>query len=211
MKPPGEKTGLFFTIVFLTAVSGIETQAIETPVCPEMIVSETSAKYVGRSNLSANLSSGLEYRYYSFYSDSADTIKRYIQNERSYRRKSPAMAFVYGFFPGFIVHGSGHYYIGETKTANVLLGTEVICIAVTYVSVMVGIGHAVGENAETSSTTAGAFGSIAVLTFLATWVYDFSAAPAKAIELNKKHGYSLQLQPRINGDMASINMTLTFK
>jgi hypothetical protein len=211
MRLPNQKIRIVIAFIFLAMASSFNAQAIETPVCPEMTISKASATNSGKMNLSANLSSGLEYRYYSFSSSNPDTAKRYSQYEKPYRKKSPAMAFVYGFFPGFIVHGSGHYYVGDRKTANKLLGIELVTVSVTLTATYIGLVRALDEKPETSSRTADAVAITGVLVFLTTWVYDFSAAPAKAIELNKKHGYSIQLQPRITGDMASLNMTLTFR
>jgi hypothetical protein len=210
MRLPNQKIRIVIAFIFLAMASSFNAQAIETPVRPEMTISKASATNSGKMNLSANLLSGLEYRYYSLYSDSADTIKRYSQYEKPYRKKSPAMAFVYGFFPGFVIHGIGHNYIGETRTGNLLLAGELISIAVVSISIPMGIGKSL-DNEPGGESAADALTYVGLMIFAVTWVYDFTAAPYKAYTMNKEHGYSIQLQPRITGEMASLNMTLTFR
>lgn len=211
MRLPNQKIGIVIAIIFLAMVSSLNAQPADRPAYPEMTITDTQAAYTRKMNLSANLSSGLEYHDRSYFSKSPDTTRRYSKYEKPYRKKSPALAFIHGFFRGFIVHGSGHYYVGDRKTANILLATEVITVPVMVTATFVGIGRSLDENPETSSRTADAVAITGVLVFLATWVYDFSAAPAKAIKLNKEHGYSIRLQPSINVDMASIYITLTIR
>jgi len=76
-----------------------------------------------------------------------DSIK--VGGVDSIKLKDPNKAIFYSFIPGIIVHGSGHFYVGKTKTGFLLLGAEVASAAIVYVSVLA--GYAASEAGETGT------------------------------------------------------------
>ena len=140
-----------------------------------------------------------------------DESTRFIGDEDQYNRKSPAIAFALGFGPGFFIHGLGHYYIGKPKTGNAMFALEIVSTAVIVYAgphtLFAGWDNPGKKNAPGMSFLFAA----GLITFTGTWVYDFTAAPYKAIQLNKKHGFSMRLYPEVKGDMTSVFVILEFR
>ena len=125
----------------------------------------------------------------------------------SYKRKSPGAAFAIGFFPGFFIHGLGHYYIGNEGTGSLLLIMEITSVLIAYRNV--GITNGTKDNGE--QDLARAFRLLGITLFFGSWAYDFIGAPKKAEKLNKEHGYSIFIYPKIDSDQVSLNLALSIK
>lgn len=138
-------------------------------------------------------------------------LKRYRMYEEPYTKKSPAIAFALGFGPGFFIHGMGHYHIGEIRTGNALLALGVISTAVIVYAGPRAF-FAGWDNPGNKNTPGVSFLlATGVITFMGTWVYDFTAAPIKARKFNEKHGLSMRLCPNLKGDMASLNIVMQLR
>lgn len=125
----------------------------------------------------------------------------------SYKKKSPGAAFAIGFFPGFFIHGLGHYYIGNKGTGSLLLIMELSSVLIA--SRDVGTTNGTIDNGELA--LARAFRFLYLTLFFGSWFYDFIGAPLKAEKLNKEHGYSIFIYPKIDSDYVSLNLALSIK
>ncbi len=75
---------------------------------------------------------------------------------------NPVSAGVLAVFPGFIIHGLGHFYIGEYSTGGLILGSEVFAFALSLV---------IPED----------------ILFWGGWLYDVIASPIKASKMRKEY------------------------
>ena len=128
--------------------------------------------------------------------------------ERDYTKKSPVGAFLLGFFPGFAVHGLGHFYIGDKKSGNGFLLTETVSIALMFPVAQMANSLTNERGSSTMSKMCKGFGAAL---FVFSWISDFTNAPLKAVKLNKKYGYAFSVAPKLNTDMASINLMITVR
>lgn len=80
--------------------------------------------------------------------------------------------------PGFLVHGLGRYYAGNTTGATSLAGGEMLALGLGYYSG--GIGHFGRDNAPMAILAAGLF--------IATWVIDIVKTPDDVNRWNRAHG-----------------------
>jgi len=127
---------------------------------------------------------------------------------KKYQKKSPAQAFMIAFIPGFFVHGLGHYYIDEDRTGIKLLVVELVSIAIFYgvaVSSLASMDSPKEEKADY-----GIWMIPALVLFFGSWMYDFTAAPAKAKKMNEEHGLSFYIYPEIKADKVSLNFVYSF-
>lgn len=142
------------------------------------------------------------YRISNLCDANTDSMKK-SQNEKAihYTPKDPKLAFALGFGPGFLIHGLGHYYIGRNKTGSVLLGCEAISISCIYLGAVNGVGGQ-QENANSNSQSlANSLFLFSAAIFTITWIYDFSQAPKKAIQINKENQISIQFIPEMNSKL----------
>jgi hypothetical protein len=128
--------------------------------------------------------------------------------EMDYTRKSPALAFALGFFPGFVIHGLGHFYIGDKKSGNGLLFTETVSIALMFPVAQMANSLTNERDPSAMSKMCKGFGAAL---FVFSWMSDFANAPLKAATLNKRYGYSLHLCPKITHNIASLNLALSIE
>lgn len=126
----------------------------------------------------------------------------------SYKRKSPGAVFAIAFFPGFFVHGLGHYYIGETGTGTLLLSAELLSGLVFFGAMVSGVG---GSESRERQDEPRSLACLGMILFFGSWAYDFIGAPKKAEKLNKEHGYSIFIYPKIDSDQVSLNLALSIK
>jgi len=112
-----------------------------------------------------------------------DTIR--VGTLDSLRLKDPNKAFIYALVPGFIVHGTGHFYAGETTTGWILVAGEVLSLPLLAYAIGVGIGESTNES--TSSSDAEIVGIFAGTLFMGTWIYDVIGAPLAV----RKHNENL--------------------
>ena len=125
----------------------------------------------------------------------------------SYKRKSPGTVFAIAFFPGFFIHGLGHYHIGDICTGSILLIMELTSVFIA--SRNVGSTNGTTDNGE--QDLARAFKFLYLTSFFGSWAYDFIGAPIKAEKMNKEHGYSFFFYPEIDRDHVSWHLTLSIK
>ena len=154
----------------------------------------------------------LKYKYFSvLYSNAiknADEEEGLSSvNNSIYKKKSPGKVFVIAFFPGFFVHGLGHYYVGEIGNGTLLLGIGLLSSYLLY-----GAGISQGlENNPAGAKEGRTYGLVAAILFFGSWVYDFIGAPQKAEKMNKEHGYSIYIYPRIHDEYFSLNLALSIE
>lgn len=151
-----------------------------------------------------------QFAYHSFAGDIRyvveDTLKRSSADKKPYTRKSPALAFGLGFFPGSAIHGLGHYYIGENRTAGTLILVEIFSILLIHQTNWPGMYERNGFNPGSADV----FEYMGIVLFIGTWAFDSAIAPLEAARLNKEHELSIRVYPRVRDDLASINIALTF-
>jgi hypothetical protein len=106
-----------------------------------------------------------------------------VVSSDSIKLKSPWIALGIAVVPGVIVHGSGHFYAGKTKSGFWLLGAEVAGASIVYVSVLA--GYAASEAGETGTEAGfGVFGGL--LLFVGSWVYDVVRSPMVVKKQNEE-------------------------
>jgi hypothetical protein len=116
-------------------------------------------------------------------------------------RKSPIMAFLIALGPGVVIHGAGHYYVGDYKTGCKLLGGEVISYIIgMYGMVLVNEYTSNRINAKPDATLEG-IGQFLIIAggcgFVATWIYDLIAAPISTSNTPlQQKGSSMQLRDK---------------
>jgi len=93
--------------------------------------------------------------------------------------KSPTTAFLVAFFPGFFIHGLGHAYIGKGNTTLVLMGIEAVSVGLF-------LAAAISTWDDPHAPDLDLLAFSCVIIFLGSWIYDFAAAPAKAISMNQQ-------------------------
>ena len=123
----------------------------------------------------------------------------------STHNSSPATAFVIALVPGALVHGAGHAYVGDLRTARWLALSEAAGYAAMFTS------HVRG--ADTTDRTDGraiVYGVGASL-FFGSWLYDILAAPAAArAPSSGAHataalpGWEMAMRPRRHGVAMSV-------
>ncbi len=128
--------------------------------------------------------------------------------EMDYTRKSPLDAFIVGFFPGFVIHGLGHFYIGDNKGGQGLLLTEFASIALALPVAHVAKSMNPDKRGDDISKLCIGFGAGL---FVISWIADFADAPLKAAKLNKKYYSKFKIEPKLNNDLASINLTIAIR
>ena len=147
--------------------------------------------------------------YLNYAGSDGDNDDSYIGSfEMDYTRKSPLDAFLLGFFPGSVIHGLGHFYIGDKKSGNGLLFTEFASIALMLPVAQTANSMIGGTRGSAISKMCKGFGATL---FVISWISDFANAPLKAAKLNRKYYRSINIEPKLNNDMASINLTIAVR
>ena len=101
-----------------------------------------------------------------------------------YNCRSPYATFAIALVPGAVVHGAGHFYIGDTETAWTLFKIE----SASFLLFGIGLFTHLSSGGHSSSTQASIiwgsyFGSIAL--WVGTWVYDVIGATYKSSKCQK--------------------------
>jgi hypothetical protein len=106
--------------------------------------------------------------------------------------RQPRRALAKAFWPGLLLHGSGHRYAGDQDTFVSLAGAELFGVVVGAFGVaeLLGPGKP-GEHKETAQALSIAGGSI----FALTWAWDLLFAPGAARRYNEGKGLALQAAP----------------
>lgn len=110
-------------------------------------------------------------------------------NHQTHFYKDPTKAFLLGFFPGFLIHGYGHFYAEDNLMGTMLLTGEVVSLA--------SIGTGLILKSDTSTFSGGILGDPGntdrvgsdmiiggSLLFAVTWIVDMAHAPTAAEDYN---------------------------
>jgi len=121
------------------------------------------------------------------------------------KSKSSNVATLLAIFPGFLVHGCGHFYAGDVKTGFILLGTEGISVSCLF---LVGIADAFSNN---DSNERPALRGILLMSglagFFGSWIYDMVHSGTAAENYNNKLINHITFESNQNG---IIKISLTF-
>ncbi len=128
-------------------------------------------------------------------------------NHQNYFYKDPNKAFLLAFFPGFLIHGYGHFYAEDHLMGDVLLTGEVVSV------LSVGLGVLIKSDTNTFSggilgdkNNAGNVGTNliwgGIIAFTGLWIVDMAHAPTAAKDYDDEHGlkpiaYMDQNQPTL--------------
>ena len=106
-------------------------------------------------------------------------------------------------FPGFIIHGLGHFYAEDFLTGSVLLTLGLVTYpAFRYGFFALGLGEAEGK-----ATIRHAVLVVAVIGFLGSWIYDFMHADVAVRKYNEKINSQIYFRSNQSG---RIDMGLAF-
>jgi hypothetical protein len=147
-----------------------------------------------------NFNSGL-----AFYdNDNIDSIKNtnLTKNKLKYHPKKPGIAFALAFFPGFFVHGLGHYYIGDKGAGITLTFVELL-------SFLILPGQLWPSEDDAGKKYSKLIGPGTIL-FFGSWGYDFIASPIKAEKINDNRMLSLMVLPSIKHNTPSIRLYISY-
>jgi hypothetical protein len=106
-----------------------------------------------------------------------------VKQVDSIKLKDPKMAVFYAIIPGVVVHGSGHFYAGRTKTGLLLLETEVAGTGLVFLAGLAGFAESEGGE---SSIDPELWGFAGLLLFVGSWVYDVVMSPIAVKKENQK-------------------------
>lgn len=134
--------------------------------------------------------------------DEVDSLV-FIAQRKIRKKKSPELALVLALFPGFIIHGLGHFYAGKPLLGGILLVCGIVgtCLIIAGV-IMIGVsGSLLGLGIILTAITGvdvGVSTGIAIATeavglirvggilFLGSWWVDIVGAPIACILRNQK-------------------------
>lgn len=126
--------------------------------------------------------------------------------------KDPNKAFLLAFFPGFLIHGEGHFYAGDQLMGNVLLTGEVVSV------LSIGLGALIKSDPNTFSggllgppTNSNTVGDNliwgGIIAYLGLWIVDMAHAPTAATEYNNEY----QLKPFVSFEQNHPNLSLAYR
>lgn len=108
--------------------------------------------------------------------------------------RHPSKALGKAFWPGILLHGSGHRYAGDNDSFVSLAGAELFGVVVGGFGANELLGPSkAGEHKDTALALAIGGGAI----FGLTWLWDLAFAPGAARKFNQARG--LALEPAQNG------------
>jgi len=134
--------------------------------------------YVSRSSLTS--SPQHEYSGLLFAQQMEDSIK--VERTDSMKLKDPKMAVFYAIIPGIVVHGSGHFYAGKTKTGFLLLGAE----AAGGLLMFTALGFAIRGPAYEHQLETDLLAWTGAMLFGGSWIYDVIGSPIAVKKENQK-------------------------
>ena len=128
----------------------------------------------------------------------------YSRNAYYPEYKSESKATMLALFPGFFIHGMGHFYAEDLLTGSILLGVEIVSIPIFRAW----IKNTLNDNRHDDSSDSGnALLLTGIVLFLGSWVYDFAHADAAVRNYNKKIRSQIYYRSGKNGH---INLGLVF-
>jgi hypothetical protein len=95
-------------------------------------------------------------------------------------------AFWNAVFPGFIIHGSGHFYAKNQNMGMSLMSAEIVSLAIMAVSVNEVLAPVAPDESNTVSTAVFLTG---LTMFTVSWVWDMIFARSTAAEYNASHEF----------------------
>lgn len=160
-----------------------------------------SSKFGFLADSSRNLNS-LRFSYSQNHS-SVDTGNSKSLKNTSLRLKDPNKAILYAVFPGFFVHGAGHFYGGDSRTGSLLLSTE----ALDFIFLLGYPGWVVeelfGDMPEFMRSAYFSLG-IAPVLFFGSWYYDIFNSPQAVKDYNEKLQMKNRMGLKINPSRINI-------
>ncbi|MGB8657848.1 MAG: P13 family porin [Candidatus Zixiibacteriota bacterium] len=158
-------------MLLLTCLLSVEAQ-------PSMSLART---YVAK-NLPAN-SQIWTLPEFSFHQQADSSVRK--ESADSLKLKDPRMAVFYAVIPGIIVHGSGHFYAGKTKTGAALLGSELVGGALAFVGA-VGKGMSEMDGGQSTWEAGDVLMVTGTILFVGSWLYDLIGAPLALQKRNEE-------------------------
>lgn len=127
----------------------------------------------------------------------------FTAQRKSLTKKSVWVALAIAVFPGFFIHGLGHFYAGKPFVGSVLLICEIIGVSLIVVGIaIIAISGALlspsiiltaltGTSVGVSETVSGIRTAIGLLNlggilFIGSWCVDVIGAPLSCVIRNKK-------------------------
>lgn len=105
--------------------------------------------------------------------------------------KSESTAFFLALFPGFFVHGLGHFYAGDYTTGIILLGLGMLIVPGSIAEA----AYAVADNKDDEGGVNAAhvaFG-VGLAAFLGSWIYDIAHSSVAVEKYNEKARAQIRL------------------
>jgi hypothetical protein len=134
-------------------------------------------------------------------------------NHQTHFYKDPTKAFLVGFFPGFLIHGYGHFYAEDNLMGTTLLTGEIVSLSSIAVGLVI--------KSDTKTFSGGLLGDPAnadqvgsnmiiggVILFAATWIVDMAHAPTAAEDYN--HEFNLQPIASLENHRVSLALACRF-
>jgi hypothetical protein len=121
--------------------------------------------------------------------------------------KSESTAFLLAVFPGFFVHGLGHFYAEDYTTGIVLLGFGMLIVP----GALAEAAYAVADNKDDQGGVNAAhvaFG-VGLAAFLASWIYDIAHSSVAVEKYNEKTRAQIYLSSDRENDF-KISLAVTF-
>ncbi|MCP4582332.1 MAG: hypothetical protein GY839_12020 [candidate division Zixibacteria bacterium] len=106
--------------------------------------------------------------------------------------KSRELAVLIAVFPGAIIHGAGHLYLGREETFLVLAGGEVLSL---WMMAYYGFEEDYNSFDDKKSNDA-LLGHIGVALFISTWIYDIFNSATNAND-RQYSNYAVSIQPHV--------------
>jgi hypothetical protein len=153
----------------------------------------------------------------------ADAGKTAEADKASVHHKSPGLAGGLAFFPGLVVHGTGHMYAGSWMKGLGLFAVEGAAAGIAAAAISSGYNDVqkiidgskngqIPANVGTAYKTVG-ISVVSTMAFLWTWFDDMAGAPIAANEYNRladEAAGQAHLQFAPNGDGAQVALVKHF-
>jgi hypothetical protein len=95
-------------------------------------------------------------------------------------------AFMNSIFPGFIIHGSGHFYAKDQNTALSLMSAEIVSVIIMAISANGMLNNDTQDGTAAMSKVVFCTG---LTMFAASWAWDMTFAKSAAQAYNIKHEF----------------------
>ncbi len=117
---------------------------------------------------------------YTLTSSPIDSVSRGSMRPDTLRLKSPETALLIAVVPGFVFHGSGHFYARKSLTGLALFATEYI----GFILYLRGSNFMGGSGGDHDTEQAEYISGIAL--FFGSWAYDLIGAPLAVNKENER-------------------------